>query len=281
MHGDDGDENEADEEQLRAMIAEKALAEDEDEDDVDEGEGSDASPKEDMAHLSAASVEEIAQVSAKLSEFVAGQRAGRVDLPQPFPASEWTHIFVAACTEDSRFMELQSTWANLRVLIAENFGDLQTGDNPAADPDAVSSALRKAHALHAATGLPALAETTCCHVAALGSKPPSETLYRMDDTVSELPAHAPRRPTARSSTNAAAYVDDNCAVIGEGDAFPAGSGVAPRRSRRQLRWTTCSFAWRRGWGSSLSAPTPSKSFTSCRPSRNPASSLASRGGACC
>lgn len=225
-HGDDGDENEADEEQLRAMIAEKALAEDEDEDDVDEGEGSDASPKEDMAHLSAASVEEIAQVSAKLSEFVAGQRAGRVDLPQPFPASEWTHIFVAACTEDSRFMELQSTWANLRVLIAENFGDLQTGDNPAADPDAVSSALRKAHALHAATGLPALAETTCCHVAALGSKPPSETLYRMDDTVSELlsrmrPASPPDREVV--FTGAAAYVDDNCTVIGEGGcSFPLG-----------------------------------------------------------
>ena len=70
-------------------------------------------------------------------------------------------------------------------ITAENFDDLQTGENPAADPDAVSSALRKAHALHAATGLPALAETTCCHVAALGSKPPlsKEPYGEQTDTI--------------------------------------------------------------------------------------------------
>ena len=136
------------------------------------------------------------------------------------------HIFVTALPDEARFIELQSTWANLRVLLVENFPDLVMSEDPAAEPDPTSCALRKARALHAATGLPALAETTCCHVGGLGSKPPSETLYKMDDTVSELitrmrPGNAPEREVIFSS--GAAYVDGNTTCVGEGGtSFPLG-----------------------------------------------------------
>jgi len=146
-------------------------------------------------------------------------RDGTVQPPAPFPASEWSHVYVTAITEHSRYVELSNTWANLRVCLTENFGDLSVGEDPAAEPDAAQSALRKARAMHAATGMPALAETTCCHVAGDGSKPPSETLYRIDSTVDELlarmrPNSAPERESIFSS--AGAYVDDNTTVVGEG-----------------------------------------------------------------
>ena len=111
------------------------------------------------------------------------------------------------------------TWANLRVCLPHNFHDLFVGDDPAGEPDAVGSALKKARALHAATGLPALAETTCCHVAGLASKPPSETIYGISDTVTELitrmrAGNAPEREVLFSS--AGVYVDSNSTVVGTG-----------------------------------------------------------------
>ena len=106
-----------------------------------------------------------------------------------------------------------------RVCLAENFDDLVVGEDPAKEPDAPGSALQKARSLHAATGLPALAETTCCHIASQASKPPSETIYRMDDSVMELisrmrPSSAPEREVI--FTSASAYVDANTTCIGEG-----------------------------------------------------------------
>lgn len=105
------------------------------------------------------------------------------------------------------------------MCLAENFDDVDVGDDPAAEPDATRSALRKARALHAATGLPALAETTCCHVAGEATKPPSETIYRIDGTVDDLlarmrPNSAPDREAV--FTSAGAYVDDGIECIGEG-----------------------------------------------------------------
>jgi len=93
------------------------------------------------------------------------------------------------------------------------------GEDAGSEPDPVGSAMRKAMALHAATGLPAIAEATCCHVAAFGAKPPSETLFRMDDTVSDLIARMrPASPLEREVvfSSAAVYADANGTVIGEG-----------------------------------------------------------------
>ena len=231
-HGEGEDEDEAAaglpaEEELREMVAKQAAAaEEEEESEEEEGEPGGAPIAENYAELADAPYEEIAMVSEKMAGFVKAQREGAVELPEPFPASEWTHIFVTALTQPSRFEELQSTWANLRVLLAENFDDLQVSDDPAGEPDAVGSALRKARALYAATGQPSLSETTCCHVAGLASKPPSETIYRMDDTVSELITRMrPGSPSEREVifSSAAAYVDGNATVVGEGScSFPLG-----------------------------------------------------------
>jgi len=171
-----------------------------------------------VAWLATASPQEVAaELSPQLGEFLLAQR-GKA-LPKPFPLSEWQQIYLTAITSESRYVELTSTWANLRVCLAENFDDLAMGDDPATEPDAAGSALRKAQALHAATGMPALAETTCCHVSDQGSKPPSETIYNVDDTVDELilrmrPSSAPEREVL--FTSAGAYVDADATVVGTG-----------------------------------------------------------------
>ena len=159
----------AEEAELRKLI--ETVTSDDDDDDVAAGGGYDGDGEADVDDrnvFDGKSPEEIAAlVSTKLATFLheTGDGGSKPPLPQPFPASEWLHIYVAALSFDTRFDELQSTWANLRVLIAENFDDLTVGEDPAAEPDAEGSALRKARALHAATGLPAIAETTCCYVA--------------------------------------------------------------------------------------------------------------------
>ena len=70
-------------------------------------------------------------VSLDLSPLLAGfvkQRQEGLALPQPFPESEWLQIFTCAVRDESRFLELEGTWANLRVLLACNFDDLECGE---------------------------------------------------------------------------------------------------------------------------------------------------------
>ena len=79
--------------------------------------------------------------------------------------------------------------------------------------------MRKARALHAVTGLPAFAETTCCFVSEQASRPASETIYSMGDAVDELimrlrPNSPPDREVLFSS--AAAFVDGNVTLVGGG-----------------------------------------------------------------
>lgn len=116
-------------------------------------------------------------VSPQLAAFVSARREGAAaGVPRPFPDSEWLQVFVAAMGE-ARYREVEATWANLRVCVSHNFDDLQVGDDSSAPPDALGSALRKARALFAATGLPALAETTCMHLEAESTRPASETMH--------------------------------------------------------------------------------------------------------
>ena len=86
----------------------------------------------------------------QLCDFLLALHEGTVRVPEPFPASEWQHIYLTAITEPARFMELRATWANLRVRLAENFDDLDVGEDPATEPDAAGSALRKARCAVAA-----------------------------------------------------------------------------------------------------------------------------------
>jgi len=67
------------------------------------------------------------ELSPLLADFVKQREEGR-SLPRPFPESEWLQIFTCAVRDESRFEELESTWANLRVLLACNFDDLECGE---------------------------------------------------------------------------------------------------------------------------------------------------------
>ena len=62
--------------------------------------------------------------SPLLATFAKQLQEGRA-LPEPFPESEWLQIFTCAVRDEARFLELEGTWANLRVLLACNFDDLE------------------------------------------------------------------------------------------------------------------------------------------------------------
>ena len=104
---------EAAEAEAAAEAAEEA--EDEDADEAEEAEG--------VTLPEGISLE----LSPLLADFVK-QREEGLSLPQPFPESEWLQIFTCAVRDESRFEELESTWANLRVLLAYNFDDLECGE---------------------------------------------------------------------------------------------------------------------------------------------------------
>ena len=66
------------------------------------------------APLSSASPEDVAAtLSPKLAAFLIGWRDGVVNVPKPFPHSEWRQIYLTAISDVSRFVELWATWANL------------------------------------------------------------------------------------------------------------------------------------------------------------------------
>ena len=101
----------ATEEELQALVA-KQKEDDAGDDEYAEYDGSDA-PAEvvnDYSHLVGATVEELQTVSPQMADFVASVRDGEIELPEPFPRSEWSHIFLTALGTDARFSELQSTW---------------------------------------------------------------------------------------------------------------------------------------------------------------------------
>ncbi len=244
-YDDEDDEDGPSEEELRELVA-KAGDDDDDDDESDDDEpmaGEVGVADLDVSHLAECTPEEIAEsLSPKLADFLSAQLAGEVALPKPFPQSEWLHVFLAAFSHKQRFEELSCTWANLRVLLAENFDDLTTAvEDPGAEPDASASALLKARALHAATGMPVLAETTCVHVGGDGAKPPSETLYRVDERVDELltrmrPSSAPEREVFY--TSAAAFVSDDATFVGEG-ACSMPLGIAEARHATIATSTAC------------------------------------------
>lgn len=235
--------------ELQALVA-KARKEGEEDGEADEDEmlqeamaGEIRVAELDVSNLAESSPGEIAEsLSPKLAEFLSAQLAGDVALPKPFPQSEWLHVFIGGVSTRKRFEELANTWANLRVLLADNFDDLTTGsEDPGAEPDAAASALLKARALHAATGMPALAETTCVQVAGDGAKPPSETLYRLDERVDELlsrmrPSSSPEREVIYMS--AAAFVSDEATFVGEG-ACSMPLGIAEARHATIATSTAC------------------------------------------
>jgi len=244
-HDDEEDEDGPSEAELRALVAKAADAEDDEDADEDADADEIRVADLDVSHLAESSPEEIAEsLSPKLAEFLVAQAAGDVALPRPFPESEWLHVFVTAMSQDRRSEEMAATWANLRVLLAENFDDLTTAvEDPAAEPDAAASALMKARALHAATGLACLAETTCVHVVGDGAKPPSETLYSaeaeggVDEMLARMrPSSAPEREVFYSS--AAAFVDANHTFVGEGGcSMPL--GIAEARHATIATSTAC------------------------------------------
>ena len=228
-HGtEDGEDDEAGSEELRRLVSQQQAAggdaEEDEEEDEDAAEAAEAEAEEEelalISSMAATTPEKMAEaLSPSLADFLLAQRDGTIHVPEPFPKSEWEQVYLTALTDPMRYSELSMTWANLRVCLSANFADLSVGEDPAAEPDAIGSALRKARRLHAATGLPALAETTCCHVAGLSTKPPSETQYIMGDSVMELilrmrPGSPPERECV--FTSAGAYVDGETTIIGQG-----------------------------------------------------------------
>jgi hypothetical protein len=119
-HGADEDgDDEAGSEELRRLVREQqAAAGDEEDEDGDALAAARAtqSEQDDFAQLVDSLRTEpakAASLSPLLAEFVAGMRDGTVQPPAPFPASEWSHVYVTAITEHSRYVELSNTWANL------------------------------------------------------------------------------------------------------------------------------------------------------------------------
>lgn len=114
--------------ELQALVA-KARKEGEEDGEADEDEmlqeamaGEIRVAELDVSNLAESSPGEIAEsLSPKLAEFLSAQLAGDVALPKPFPQSEWLHVFIGGVSTRKRFDELANTWANLRVLLADNF----------------------------------------------------------------------------------------------------------------------------------------------------------------
>ena len=126
--------------------------------------------------------------------------------------SAWRSACIS-CHALRRFDEMSNTWANLRVLLATNFEDLNCED-VAAGLSVKQRALLKARTVHCATGLGAMATATSAHVEAEGSKPASEALVdvetedRLDVLVEKL------RP--QSSNERAVVFTAAASFVGEG-----------------------------------------------------------------
>ena len=108
---------------------------------------------------------------------------------------------------------MSNTWANLRVLLATNFEDLNCED-AAAGLSVKQRALLKARTVHHATGLGAMATATSAHVEAEGSKPASEAVVdvetddRLDVLVEKLRPQSSSNERAVVFTAAASFVGE-------------------------------------------------------------------------
>ena len=169
-------------------------------DEVMEEEAAEEAVDEEEILLAAVAALPEPELSPSLAAFVEQQGDGTAGIPSPYPESEWLQVFATALSDPRRFDELINTWANLRVLLVENFADLSVdecfrGDGSSSyssssegdpnDPDEVQRlvrqrALLKARTVAAATGMPAIAASSSMQIAAEGTKPPTECLYEVD-----------------------------------------------------------------------------------------------------
>ena len=133
----------------------------------EEEEGAWAEPR---VAVSAAS----ARTSASLGAFLSARAAGEIEIPLPYPASEWRAVFVGGLSR-KRFEQMEGTYANLRVLLHSNFDDLNfDGEVDIGALGVADRALLKAKTLHAATRMPALAQSLSISVLGSSSARPPQ-----------------------------------------------------------------------------------------------------------
>ena len=220
--GDDGGSDEDPEllEQVRRVEMGQGVSGEEEEEEEEEEETEEALALRRQLAIAAGELPFAGvDVSPTLAAFVAAVSAGEEDVPEAYPASEWAHVFATAM-EDKRFIELQNTWANLRVLLHANFADVAIPVDADDELEAEARALMKARAVFEATGLPTLAECTSMHVMEDGARPPSETLFAMDDEAEQLldrmrPSSPPDRPVLFRCATAFVSADATCTGRGQ------------------------------------------------------------------
>jgi len=164
--------------------AAESEAEDDEDDEDEDGEEGYRRPRANEAEIERAlGGGDGSELSDQLVEFAKLLDGGLIELPKPYPASEWLQIFASACT-DTRHSRSANIFANLRVFIAHNFDDFVIPDD-ARGLGVMERALIKARAVYQATGMPSIGESSCCYIEAQGQKPASEVLYDPDGDQAE------------------------------------------------------------------------------------------------
>jgi len=142
--------------------------------------------------------------------------------PELFPASEWLQVFACA-TPERRFSMISQTYANLRVLLHRNFADFASlGHSTSDDLSTKDRAHLKARAVHEATGLAAIAESTMVYVEATAQKPASERVYVESDESGIQALIGRARPVSEEGREVVfvtetAFVSDELALHGYGE----------------------------------------------------------------